>query len=542
MKTGSTSTAKAPTKAAPKREEDRVLIFDTTLRDGEQCPGATMTHEEKLEVAELLDTMGVDVIEAGFPIASDGDFAAVHEIAKRAKKAVVCGLSRASFKDIDCCAEAIKPAERRRIHTFLSTSPVHMKYKLQKEPHEVYEMVIAQVTRARNYTDDVEWSSEDSTRTEFDFLCRCVEAAIKAGATTINIPDTVGYTVPDEYFALMKRLREQVPNSDAARFSVHCHNDLGMAVANSLAGVHAGARQIECTVNGIGERAGNAALEEVVMAMRVRNDVLPYWTGIDATMLTRASKLVAAVTSFPVQYNKAIVGRNAFAHESGIHQDGMLKHTQTYEIMMPEDVGVKQTSLVMGKHSGRHAFVHKLEELGYRLAANQLEDAFVRFKALADRKKHVYDEDIEALVDEEIATAQDHIKLVSLTVIAGTRGPQRATMRLDIDGKSVIDEREGNGPVDATFNCIKAMVPHDAVLELYQVHAVTEGTDAQAEVSVRLSEQGRSVTAKGADPDTLVASAKAYLAALNKLMVRRQRGKLEPLAVGERRIHSQDVG
>jgi 2-isopropylmalate synthase len=534
--------ATAPKATAPKREADRVVIFDTTLRDGEQCPGATMTHEEKLEVAELLDTMGVDVIEAGFPIASDGDFAAVNEIAKRTKKAVVCGLARASLKDIDCCAEAIKPAERRRVHTFLSTSPVHMKYKLQKEPHEVYEMVIAQVTRARNYTDDVEWSSEDGTRTEFDFLCRCVEAAIKAGAATINIPDTVGYTVPDEYFALMKRLRERVPNSDAARFSVHCHNDLGMAVANSLAGVHAGARQIECTVNGIGERAGNAALEEVVMAMRVRNDVLPYWTGIDATMLTRASKLVAAVTSFPVQYNKAIVGRNAFAHESGIHQDGMLKHTQTYEIMVPEDVGVKQTSLVMGKHSGRHAFVHKLEELGYRLAGNQLEDAFVRFKALADRKKHVYDEDIEALVDEEIATAQDHIKLITLTVIAGTRGPQRATMRLDIDGKSVIDEREGNGPVDATFNCIKAMVPHEAVLELYQVHAVTEGTDAQAEVSVRLSEQGRSVTAKGADPDTLVASAKAYLAALNKLMVRRQRGKLEPISIGERRIHSQDVG
>ena len=553
MKTATTSPAKsaqtktapstaAPKSTAPKSEKDRVLIFDTTLRDGEQCPGATMTHEEKLEVAELLDTMGVDVIEAGFPIASDGDFAAVHEIAKRTKKAVICGLARAAFKDIDCCAEAIKPAERRRIHTFLSTSPVHMKYKLQKEPHEVYEMVIAQVTRARNYTDDVEWSSEDGTRTEFDFLCRCVEAAIKAGATSINIPDTVGYTVPDEYFSLFERLRERVPNSDAARFSVHCHNDLGMAVANSLAGVHAGARQIECTVNGIGERAGNAALEEVVMAMRVRNDVLPYWTEIDATMLTRASKLVAAVTSFPVQYNKAIVGRNAFAHESGIHQDGMLKHTQTYEIMMPEDVGVKQTSLVMGKHSGRHAFVHKLEELGYRLASNQLEDAFVRFKTLADRKKHVYDEDIEALVDEEIATAQDHIKLISLTVIAGTRGPQRATMRLDIDGKSMIDEREGNGPVDATFNCIKAMVPHDAVLELYQVHAVTEGTDAQAEVSVRLSEQGRSVTAKGADPDTLVASAKAYLAALNKLMIRRQRGKLEPLSLAERRVHSQDVG
>ena len=390
-------------------EKDRVVIFDTTLRDGEQCPGATMTHEEKLEVAELLDQMGVDIIEAGFPIASDGDFAAVHEIAKRTKNAVVCGLSRAAFNDIDRCAEAIKPAQRKRIHTFLSTSPVHMKWKLQKEPHDVLQMVINQVTRARNHVDDVEWSAEDGTRTEFDFLCRCVEAAIKAGASTINIPDTVGYTTPEEYFEMFTRVREAVPNSDKAVFSVHCHNDLGMAVANSLAGVKAGCRQIECTVNGIGERAGNTALEEVVMAMRVRNDVLPFWTKIDATMLTRASKLVAAATSFPVQYNKAIVGRNAFAHESGIHQDGMLKNAQTYEIMVPETVGVKQTSLVMGKHSGRHAFVHKLEEMGYHLQSNQLEDAFVRFKALADRKKHIYDEDIEALVDEEIAHAQDRI-------------------------------------------------------------------------------------------------------------------------------------
>ena len=525
--------------ASARSEKDRVVIFDTTLRDGEQCPGATMTHDEKIEVAELLDDMGVDIIEAGFPIASEGDFAAVHEIAKRAKNAVICGLSRAAFKDIDRCAEAIKPAKRRRIHTFLSTSPVHMKYKLQKEPQEVYEMVIAQVTRARNHTDDVEWSSEDGTRTEHDFLCRCVEAAIKAGATTINIPDTVGYTVPEEYLALFQMVRERVPNSDKAIFSTHCHNDLGMAVANSLAGVRAGARQIECTINGIGERAGNAALEEVVMAMKVRNDVLPFWTGVDSTMLTRASKLVAAVTAFPVQFNKAIVGRNAFAHESGIHQDGMLKHTQTYEIMTPESVGVKQTSLVMGKHSGRHAFQHKLEELGYHLAGNQLEDAFVRFKALADRKKHVYDEDLEALVDEEIATAQDRIKLVSLSVIAGTHGPQRATMKLDIEGKVLIEECEGNGPVDATFNCIKMLIPHDAVLELYQVHAVTEGTDAQAEVSVRLSENGRAVTAKGADPDTLVASAKAYLAALNKLMIRRQRGRSDAL-VGGRPPHSFD--
>ncbi len=520
-----------------KSDQDRVVIFDTTLRDGEQCPGATMTHEEKLTVAELLDDMGVDIIEAGFPIASEGDFAAVHEIAKRAKNSVICGLSRAAFKDIDRCAEAIKPAERRRIHTFLSTSPVHMKYKLQKEPHEVYEMVIAQVTRARGHTDDVEWSSEDGTRTEIDFLCRCVEAAINAGATTINIPDTVGYSVPEEYYDLFKTVRERVPNSDKAVFSTHCHNDLGMAVANSLAGVKAGARQIECTINGIGERAGNAALEEVVMAMKVRNDVLPYVTGIDATMLTRASKLVSAATSFPVQYNKAIVGRNAFAHESGIHQDGMLKNAQTYEIMTPESVGVKQTSLVMGKHSGRHAFVHKLEELGYELASNQLEDAFVRFKALADRKKQIYDEDIEALVDEEIATAHDRVKIVSLTVIAGTQGPQSATLTLDIDGKHITTQATGNGPVDAIFNAIHALVPHEAVLELYQVHAVTEGTDAQAEVSVRLHHDGRSYTSRGADPDTLVASAKAYLGALNKMTSRRNR---QPGV--ERRIHSQDVG
>ncbi len=509
---------------------DRVIIFDTTLRDGEQCPGATMTFEEKLEVANLLDTMGVDVIEAGFPIASDGDFQAVYEIAKRAKNAVICGLSRAGAKDIDRCAEAIKPAKQGRIHTFLSTSPLHMKYKLQMDAAQVYELVISSVTRARNHTDNVEWSSEDGTRTEFDFLCKCVEAAIKAGATTINIPDTVGYAVPEEYYNLIKSVREQVPNSDKAVFSVHCHNDLGLAVANSLAGVNAGARQIECTINGIGERAGNAALEEVVMAINVRNDKLKYFTNVDTTMLTRASKVISAATSFPVQYNKAIVGRNAFAHESGIHQDGMLKNAQTYEIMRPETVGVKQTSLVMGKHSGRHAFIHKLEELGYKLAQNQLEDAFVRFKALADRKKDIYDEDIEALVDQEIAQSHDRIRLQSLTVIAGTHGPQRATMKLNVEGQVKIEEAEGNGPVDAVFNCIKALVPHQAKLELYQVHAVTQGTDAQAEVSVRLSEDGRSVTARASDPDTLVASAKAYLGALNKIVMKRQRDVATPAA------------
>lgn len=515
-----TTTSAAP--SAPVSEKDRVIIFDTTLRDGEQCPGASMTFEEKLQVAELLDEMGVDVIEAGFPIASIGDFESVAEIARRTKNATIAGLSRAALNDIDRCAEAVKHARRGRIHTFLSTSPVHMKYKLQKEPHEVLEMIVASVTRARNHVEDVEWSAEDGTRTEMDFLCRCVEAAIKAGATTINIPDTVGYTTPDEYARLFRTVRERVPNADKAIFSVHCHNDLGMAVANSLAGVSGGARQIECTVNGIGERAGNAALEEIVMAINTRSDVLPYRTGIDATMLTRASRLVAAVTSFPVQYNKAIVGRNAFAHESGIHQDGMLKHTQTYEIMTPESVGVSKTSLVMGKHSGRAAFRDKLKTLGYELGENALNDAFTRFKDLADRKKVIYDEDIEALVDGEIAAANDRVKLVSLSVIAGTRGPQRATMRLELDGRAVTEEAEGNGPVDATFNCIKALVPHTAKLELYQVHAVTEGTDAQAEVSVRLEEDGKVVTAKAANPDTLVASAQAYITALNKLTRKRQ--------------------
>ena len=514
-------------------EKDRVIIFDTTLRDGEQSPGASMTFEEKFEVADLLDEMGVDVIEAGFPIASTGDFEAVSEISRRVKRASVCGLARAGEKDIDRAGEAVRQAVQPRIHTFISTSPVHMKYKLQMEPDAVLEKVIASVTRARNLVPNVEWSAEDGTRTEHDFLCRCVEAAIRAGAGTINIPDTVGYTVPEEYFALIAMLRERVPNADKAIFSVHCHNDLGMAVANSLAGVKAGARQIECTINGIGERAGNAALEEIVMAIKTRGDVLPFDTGIEATMLNRASKLVAAVTSFPVQYNKAIVGRNAFAHESGIHQDGMLKNTQTYEIMTPESVGVLKTSLVMGKHSGRHAFREKLKELGYELGENAFEDAFKRFKDLADRKKHVYDEDIEALVDDEIVTAHDRIKLVSLTIVAGTQGPQLATMTLDVDGKHSTVQASGNGPVDATFNAVQALVPHDAKLDLYQVHAVTEGTDAQAEVSVRLSDaEGRVVNAKAADPDTLVASARAYLGALNKLQSRAARGE-----IGER-IHS----
>jgi len=505
-------------------DADRVIIFDTTLRDGEQCPGATMTLEEKLDVADLLDEMGVDVIEAGFPIASQGDFEAVSLVAQRAEKAVIAGLSRAGVKDIERCGEAVRKAKRPRIHTFLSTSPIHMKFKLQKEPEDVREMVHRSVTQARNLVDDVEWSAEDGTRTDFDFLCQCVDTAIRAGATTINVPDTVGYTTPEEHFDLFKRLRDSVVDSDKVVFSVHCHNDLGMAVANSLAGIKAGARQIECTINGIGERAGNAALEELVMAIKTRQDVMPYSTRIDTTMLTRASRLVAAATSFPVQFNKAIVGRNAFAHESGIHQDGMLKNNQTYEIMTPVSVGVSKTSLVMGKHSGRNAFRSKLSELGYELGQNALEDAFERFKALADRKKVIYDEDIEALVDEEISTSADGINVVSLTVIAGTQGPQSATLTLDIEGQHKTTQATGNGPVDATFNAVQAVLPHTARLDLYQVHAVTEGTDAQAEVSVRLSEGDFVANAKAADPDTLVASAKAYIACLNKLMMRRQRG------------------
>ena len=513
--------------ATPARQNSQaIVIFDTTLRDGEQSPGASMTLEEKLQVAGLLDAMGVDIIEAGFPIASEGDFEAVSAIAERTRNAVIAGLARAIPGDIARCGEAVRKARRPRIHTFVSTSPIHLQHQMHKSEAEVLEIIARTVGHARNLVDDVEWSAMDATRTPIDYLCRCVEAAIKAGATTINLPDTVGYALPHEYRTLFETVRERVPNSDKAVFSVHCHNDLGLAVANTLAGIEGGARQVECTINGMGERAGNAAMEEVVMALRVRRDTMPYHTNIDTAMLTRASKLVSAVSSFPVQYNKAIVGRNAFAHESGIHQDGMLKNAGTYEIMTPESVGVAKTSLVMGKHSGRHAFKEKLKELGYELGENALEDAFARFKDLADRKKIVYDEDLAALVDDEIAHAHDRIKLVSLTVIAGTKGPQSAALTLDIGGEQNTHQATGNGPVDAIFNAIRALVPHKAVLELFQVHAVTQGTDAQAEVSVRLAEDGKSVTAKGADPDTLVASARAYIASLNKLIVKR--GKQRP--------------
>ncbi|HAK62771.1 MAG TPA: 2-isopropylmalate synthase [Alphaproteobacteria bacterium] len=510
-------------------KNNRILIFDTTMRDGEQSPGASMTLEEKLRIAEMLEAMGVDIIEAGFPIASNGDFEAVREVSKIIRNCTVAGLSRANAKDIDRAWEALKHAKRPRIHSVISTSPVHMKHKLQLEPDQVLDAVIASVTHARNLCDDVEWSAEDATRTEFDFLCRCIEAAIKAGATTVNIPDTVGYAMPAEYGKLIADLIANIPNSDKAVFSTHCHNDLGLAVANSLAAVANGARQVECTINGLGERAGNAALEEIVMALRVRSDYLPYTTDVVSENFIAASRMVSTATGFPVQFNKAIVGKNAFSHESGIHQDGMLKHTQTYEIMTPESVGVHQSSLVMGKHSGRHAFRNKIEEMGYQLGQNALEDAFVRFKELTDRKKQVYDEDIAALIDDTMLSGQDKIKVVSLQVIAGTAGPQSATLELNVDGEIRKTTATGNGPVDAIFNAIHALYPHEARLQLYQVHAVTEGTDAQAEVSVRLEQNGKAVTGQGADPDTLVASARAYVNALNRLLVKRD--KTVPVAL-----------
>jgi 2-isopropylmalate synthase len=504
-------------------DSNRVVIFDTTLRDGEQSPGASMNLEEKLRIAAVLEEMGVDVIEAGFPIASNGDFEAVREVSKAVRNSSVAGLARAAKRDIDRAWEALNGAARPRIHTFISTSPLHMKFKLQMEPEAVHQAVMDSVSHARKLCDDVEWSPEDGSRSEHDFLCRCVETAIKAGARTINIPDTVGYAVPEEFAALIVMLRNRVPNIDKAIISVHCHNDLGLAVANSLAAVSVGARQVECTINGLGERAGNAALEEIVMALKTRHDRMPYSTGLKTEVITKASRLVSTITGFPVQPNKAIVGANAFAHESGIHQDGMLKHAGTYEIMTPESVGLMRSTLVMGKHSGRHAFKSKLKELGFELGDNALNDAFRRFKDLADKKKDIYDEDIVALVDDSVVRSNEHIKFVSLQVIAGSKGPQKADLELEIGGVLQATSATGDGPVDACFNAIKQLFPHDAKLQLFQVHAVTAGTDAQAEVTVRLEENGKTVNGQGADTDTLVASCKAYLHGLNKLLTKRQK-------------------
>jgi 2-isopropylmalate synthase len=497
---------------------DRIIIFDTTLRDGEQSPGMSMNLEEKLLVAETLDAMGVDVIEAGFAQASNGDFESVHEIARRIKNAVVCSLARAKPGDIERAAEALKPAKQPRIHTFISTSDIHLKYQFRLSREEVLVIIKDTVTLARKYTDNVEWSAMDATRSDRDYLCKAVETAIKAGATTVNIPDTVGYATPDDYGALIAYLRNNVPNIDKAIISTHCQNDLGLATANSLAAIRAGARQIECTINGIGERAGNTALEEVVMAIKTRADMYPFECGIDTTHIMRASRLVQNITGALVQVNKAIVGANAFAHESGIHQDGMLKHAGTYEIMTPESIGLTKSNLVLGKHSGRHAFRDRLKELGFEIGDNALEDAFSRFKELADKKKDIFDEDIIALIDSE-SRREDAIQLESLHITCGTVGPQTAMIALRINGEVRRATVEGNGPIDATFNGITALVPHLANLKLYQVSAITAGTDAQAEVNVRLeTPDGKIINGTGSNIDTMVASALAYINALCRLL------------------------
>jgi 2-isopropylmalate synthase len=507
---------------------DTILIFDTTLRDGEQSPGCSMNLEEKLQVAAQLETMGVDIIEAGFAIASQGDFEAVSAVSKQCERAVVASLARAATGDIERAWEAVREAKRPRIHTFIATSPLHMRVKLNKTPEEVIETIRATVSLARNLCPDVEWSAEDATRSDPDFLARAIETAIEAGARTINLPDTVGYATPETYGAMFRAMIERVPNADKAVFSTHCHNDLGLAVANTLAAVMSGARQVEATINGIGERAGNAAVEEIAMALKVRHDVMPIGTNIVSTEITRASRLVSGITGFQVQPNKAIVGANAFAHESGIHQDGMIKDASTYEIMTPESVGLTQSSLVMGKHSGRAAFRQKLAELGYTLGDNAFQDAFARFKALADAKKAVFDEDIIALVDDEVVSENARIQVKEVEIHCGTGGPARAILTLEIDGVVRTTATRGNGPVDALFNAIRELVPHDkAVLERYEVHAVTGGTDAQADTAVVLSEDGRTARGRGAHHDTLVSAARAYANALNKLLVKRGRAPVD---------------
>jgi 2-isopropylmalate synthase len=511
-KTHASSPSDAEGKAASAK--DRVIIFDTTLRDGEQSPGATMTFEEKLEVADLLDEMGVDVIEAGFPIASQGDFEAVHAVAKRAKHAVIAGLSRANAKDIDRCAEAVRPARRGRIHTVIATSPLHMKAKLQMEPEAVLQAVIDSVTRARNHIDDVEWSCEDGTRSEVDFLCRCVEAAIKAGATTVNIPDTVGYTTPEEYSDYFRRLYELVPGLREVEVSVHCHDDLGLAVANSYAGVLAGARQVECAINGIGERAGNCSLEEIAMLVNVREDVHGLRTGINTRELARTSRMVSRLTGYAIQPNKAIVGRNAFAHESGIHQDGVLKERTTYEIMDATEVGLESNSIVLGKHSGRHALRDALDQLGFKVEGNALNAAFKRFKEVADRKKQVTALDLEAIVSDEMREKDDSHELAWFEVEAGSRKDPLARVAVKMpSGEEAVGESGGDGPVDAIFRAIQKAVDTECELRQYTVEAVTGGEDALGQVTVMLRAAGRLATGQGVATDILEASARAYVRA-----------------------------
>lgn len=499
---------------------DKLIIFDTTLRDGEQSPGASMTKDEKVRIAKSLERMRVDIIEAGFPIASVGDFEAVQAVANAIKDSRVCALSRALDNDIDRAGEALKDANASRIHTFIATSPIHMKMKLRMEPDQVIENAVKAVQRARRYTEDVEFSPEDAGRSEPEFLCRILEAVIDAGARTLNIPDTVGYNLPHQFGQLIYNLRERIPNSDKAIFSVHCHNDLGLAVANSLSAVLNGARQVECTINGLGERAGNAALEEVVMAVRTRQDMFSCDTTIDTTHILAASRLVSGITGFVVQPNKAIVGANAFAHESGIHQDGVLKSRETYEIMRAEDVGWHTNRMVLGKHSGRNAFRTRLDELGIEFESEtELNIAFRRFKELADKKHEVFDEDLQALVSDTITLENERVRLISLKVCSETGETPVATVTLSLDDQEKQVQMAGSGPVDAAFRAIEDIVQSHTELQLYSVNNITSGTDSQGEVNVRLEKGGRIVSGQGADTDIVIASAKAYINALNKILV-----------------------
>ncbi|PCJ33370.1 MAG: 2-isopropylmalate synthase [Moraxellaceae bacterium] len=499
--------------------KDKLVIFDTTLRDGEQSPGATMNQEEKLRIAKALEKMRVDVIEAGFAVASQGDFESVQAIANTIKDSTICSLSRAIDADIDRSAEALKNANSGRIHTFIATSPIHMKHKLRMSPEQVLEQAVNAVKRARNLVADVEFSCEDAGRSELDFMCRIIEAVIDAGATTINVPDTVGYAMPSQYGNTMKQLIERVPNADKAIFSVHCHNDLGLAVANSLDAVMNGARQVECTINGLGERAGNASLEELVMAIKTRPDFFNVETSIRTEEILSTSRLVSSITGFPVQPNKAIVGANAFAHESGIHQDGVIKHRETYEIMRAEDVGWNANRMVLGKHSGRSAFKTRLEELGILFETDHaMNEAFSRFKRLADKKHEIFDEDLQALVsDTQKFVASERYSFVSLSVSSKTGDVPNSHIVINVDGEAKAASSEGAGPVDATFKAIEVIAQSNTDLALFSVNAITGGTDSQGEVTVRLESAGRIVNGRGADIDIVVASAKAYLDALNHL-------------------------
>ena len=506
-------------------DKDKLYIFDTTLRDGEQSPGASMTREEKVRIGKALERMQVDVIEAGFPAASPGDAESVRTVAESVKDSTICGLARALDTDIDTAAEALQPAESSRIHTFIATSPIHMKAKLRMEPDQVLEQAVRAVKRARHYTENVEFSAEDAGRSDFDFLCRIVEAAIDAGANTINIPDTVGYNLPSQFGDLIRRLREGVPNADKAVFSVHCHNDLGLAVANSLSAVLNGARQVECTINGLGERAGNAALEEIAMTVRTRQDVFPCNVDLDTREIVNCSRLVSTITGFVVQPNKAVVGANAFAHESGIHQDGVLKNRETYEIMQAEDVGWNTNRMVLGKHSGRNAFKARLQDLGIEFAREEeLNSAFSRFKDLADKKHEIYDEDLQALVSEVIHdSVKERFKLVGMRVSSETGETPVAHITMSVDGNEQEATAEGGGPVDATFKAIESIINSGCDLQLYSVNNITTGTDSQGEVTVRIDKSGRVVNGQGADTDIVIASAKAYINALNKALQHNER-------------------